>query len=472
MAIGLQSLALQVAPQHHRAAADLEVARSAIASTEVAEQLYAAALALEPDLANHHRSFGSLIPFVGMERAEGLVRAALDVDPSLARAHAALGNILTRRGQGPAATGAYGIATMLDPNYADAHMAMAELCEAAVDEAAAAAHRRAALSSKVLYEVHAPHAARRVLALKSPGRALSNVSLDFCIDHNRTDLNVYYITTAEALAGALLENDVIFNAIAESEESEATIDLCREALANVERPIVNHPKHLGKVRRSRLFETLRDVAGCVTPPTLRLSREVVAQAKIELDFPILIRPVDTHRGDGLERVTSPGEVEDYLGRHPAAHFNATPFVDYRSADGYFRKYRISVVAGKPYPYHLAISEDWLVHYWRVSDLMREHEWMRAEEERFLRDPSSVFATWDVAFSGIAEALGLDLFGVDCAVAADGRVLVFECDPAAFLHCREPVDGVFAYKYDYVPKIFCAIEELLDSMAWRPAMALP
>jgi hypothetical protein len=71
-----------------------------------------------------------------------------------------------------------------------------------------------------------------------------------------------------------------------------------------------------------------------------------------------------------------------------------------------------------------------VHYWRVTNLMRD------EEERFLRQPECVFPK--------------------C-----GDVLIFECDPSAFVHCRDAVDDVFAYKYDYVPRIFSALDDLLD-----------
>jgi hypothetical protein len=87
--------------------------------------------------------------------------------------------------------------------------------------------------------------------------------------------------------------------------------------------------------------------------------------------------------------------------------------------------------------------------------------MRAEEERFLREPQRVFPTWDTAFAGIAAALELDMFCVDCAVDAKGDVLVFECDPTAFVHCREDLDGPFSYKYAYVPRIFAALDALLD-----------
>jgi hypothetical protein len=80
----------------------------------------------------------------------------------------------------------------------------------------------------------------------------------------------------------------------------------------------------------------------------------------------------------------------------------------------------------------------------------------------LREPASVFPTWTATFGAIAAALQLDYFCVDCALTPDGDVLVFECDPTAFVHCREDPDDVFAYKFAHVPAIFAALDALLDA----------
>jgi tetratricopeptide (TPR) repeat protein len=469
-AIGMQCLVLRLAPNHANAARDLVTARTAVHSTDEADRLYERALALEPDIAYHHRPLGAPQPFAGMDHVEGVIRAALDLDPSHSRAHASLGNILSRRGNRSAAISAYALAAMLDWDYADAHVALAEFYDAADKSDLAAQHLHAALARKALYRVHAPHAVRRVLLLKAPGIYPANALLDFCIDHNRTDLDVFYLTPQLAALPDLADTDIIFNAIGETEEHERAISLCLDLLASVHKPVINHPRYLQRVRRSALSTTLRDVPGCRTLPTLRLSRQIVATAAgsnqelFAAELPLLIRPVDTHRGDGLELICSPAEFDAYLERHPAEHYHVTPFVHYQSPDGYYRKYRVIVVAGVPFAYHLAISEHWLVHYWRVTTLMRDNAWMRDEEERFLRRPEAVFPKWETVFRGVADAIGLDYFGVDCTVTGNGDVLIFECDPSSFVHCRDAADDVFAYKYSYVPHIFSAIDDLLDGRA--------
>ena len=214
------------------------------------------------------------------------------------------------------------------------------------------------------------------------------------------------------------------------------------------------------MRRAVLPATLAGVAGCVVPATERIERATLERATDSgvgrLAFPLLVRPIDTHRGDWQERIETLPHLRAYLERAPGDAFNVTSFVDYRSSDGYYRKYRAIVVSGKPFAYHLAIADTWKVHY--HSSLMAQFAWMREEEERFLRRPEAVFSSWKAVFGEIAAAVGLEYFGVDCALDRDGNLLVFECGPSMLVQCRD--EEPFAYKHDYVPKIFAALEELL------------
>jgi len=470
MAIALQRHALRRAPGHAQAARDLAAASAAIASTAGAAALYDAALQHEPDVAVHHRAVGSLQRFVGMERVAALLVAAVRADPSFAPAHAALANIAARRGDRAAAMHGYALAVMLDWDDADAHLALANLYDTAGNARDAQRHLREALARKTRYASRSPHAVRRVLLLKTPGSFLANALPDFCLDANRTNVDALYVTDAVAALPPAGSYDVLFNAMSATEEHAGTIERCRALIDAAGAAAINHPARLDGVRRAALPHTLRDVPGCVVQPVCRLTRDEVEAAGVsgafgaELPFPLLIRPVDTQRGDGLERLHDANHVMGYLARFDAAAFTVTPFVDYRSADGFYRKYRVIVVDGVPYPYHLAISTDWLVHYWRVSGAMRASAALRAEEERFLAEPERVFPTWTATFTAMAHAVGLEFFGVDCALDDAGRVLVFECDPSAFVHAHTDVDGPFAYKLRFVPRIFAALDDLLASRA--------
>ena len=144
---------------------------------------------------------------------------------------------------------------------------------------------------------------------------------------------------------------------------------------------------------------------------------------------------------------------------------ATAFHDYRSPDGYWRKYRVIFVDRRPYPYHLAADlRDWMVHH-GTADMTADAA-RRAEEQRFLDDPEAALGVRATAAIGeIGRGLDLDYAGVDFSVLGDGRVLVFEANATMLVHPEDP-DGVFAYKNGTVAAIVAAF----DAMLMRAAKA--
>jgi hypothetical protein len=111
--------------------------------------------------------------------------------------------------------------------------------------------------------------------------------------------------------------------------------------------------------------------------------------------------------------------------------------------------------------HLAISPNWMIHYYNAP--MADHQWMRDEEAGFLADLGSVFHGQLMdALQGLAKAVGLEYFGIDCALGPDGRLLVFEADTAMLVHTTDPVD-LYPYKLEYVPRIYRALETLIDRL---------
>ena len=466
-AIAAQRHVLVLVPEHGRAKADLHVALGAIRSFSDATDAFRSAVTPHPDVTCHHRDPISLLPFVGMDRLERAMHHVLDLDPSFAPAHAALGNIRARQGRLSEALNAYRLAAMLNWEWADVHLALAGFFDTVRDEQNAARHRHEALSRKQVYPASSPDAHWQVLVLTAPGDPTANAPLDYCINHERIALHRYYLTDDIAQLD-VPEYDLVFNAIEEAESSDAAIQRCAAFIASQSKPVINHPRHLANVRRSTLPDTLRDVVGCSVPPTHRIARQELERllqdsAATGYDFPVLVRPVDTHRGDWQERLSNAAELRDYLMRVPGKHFNVSPFVDYRSEDGYYRKYRVFIVDGKPFPYHLAISEKWKVHY--HSSLMGQHAWMRDEELRFLEDPRRVFKEWDATFGGIAIAVGMDYFGVDCARTPEGSALIFECGPGMLMQCQDSPE-LFAYKYEHVPRIFAALDDLISARSRR------
>ena len=116
------------------------------------------------------------------------------------------------------------------------------------------------------------------------------------------------------------------------------------------------------------------------------------------------------------------------------------------------------VGGELYPLHLAISQNWKVHYFSAD--MDANAGRRVEEERFLTHMRETIGDAAVAsLEAIAATLGLDYAGVDFAIDAAGRCVVFEAN--ATMIVPTPQDGeAWTYRRGPIGRIERAIRDLL------------
>jgi hypothetical protein len=181
-------------------------------------------------------------------------------------------------------------------------------------------------------------------------------------------------------------------------------------------------------------------------------------ARHGLMYPVLVRPMA-----GAPSRTEPvkcdtqTELQMIVATTTADGFYLSEFVDYRSSDGNYRKYRVIMIDGRPFPYQLAIGPEWLVRY--SPQLVYQNEWMQAEEERFVADFIPFDDTLIETLGAIARRIGLDYFGIDCTLLPDGNLLVFDTDAALNVHTAYAPE-IFPYKRDAVPRLIEAIERLL------------
>jgi biotin carboxylase len=205
-------------------------------------------------------------------------------------------------------------------------------------------------------------------------------------------------------------------------------------------------------------------------PCIRSERQPVSSAALAeslaasgIGLPVLARPAATHGGEALGHYETLEALEQGIRAFSGAHY-ITTFRDFRSADGYYRKYRIIFVDREPFPYHLAISSSWMVHYFSAD--MEGTHWKLDEERRFLEDPRAALgARAMAAVTAIGQRLGLDYGGIDFTLLPDGRVFVFEANATMLVH-RERENGVLAYKNRYVQRIVQGFGAMLGR--WRSA----
>jgi hypothetical protein len=151
----------------------------------------------------------------------------------------------------------------------------------------------------------------------------------------------------------------------------------------------------------------------------------------------------------------------------SAHL-ATEFVDFRSADGFCRKYRVFFIGPQRVFRHLLVSEDWNVH---ANDRQR----VMAQRPEFIAAEQAMFATPEGAFSdevqqvlsAVRERMSLDFFGMDFGIAPDGRVVLFEANATMNFFPLSP-DPRFAYLAGCVEPARTAFYELLGLQEQTPA----
>ena len=292
------------------------------------------------------------------------------------------------------------------------------------------------------------------------GDLMANTPIDFLLEASDARQEIIFVDAATTVLDQIPDHDVAFMAIGESPENAAVLSRIEPLLANWPRPIVNNaPARIRALTRdgvSALFEGARHV---LSPRTLCLEK-TEARAHCEMAFPLIVRPVGTHAGMGLEKIDTQAALHDYLDRTDAAAVYLAPFIDYRSPDGLFRKARIAFIDGVPYASHLAISEHWMVHY--LSAGMTDDATRRDEEALWMATFEADMALrLKDAFAEVQRIIGLDYFAIDCAELPDGRLLLFEADVAMIVHALDGED-LFAYKKPAMARLFEAFHDALQS----------
>ena len=259
-------------------------------------------------------------------------------------------------------------------------------------------------------------------------------------------------------AAVLPHFDLVFNGIGDPDMVGDAATALADFLRDNQKPVFNPPDAVARTRRDLLPQRLAGIAGLVVPLVARLS---AANRDIPpgLVAPFLLRPAGSHGGAGLQRLENSAELAR-VSLSAASVWYLSSFIDSRGPDGFFRKYRMAFVDRRPYPYHLAISPDWLVHYFSAD--MQAHDWKLAEEAAFLADPRSTLGIQ--AHDAIAEAAGrldLDFCGIDFTVLPDGRALVFEANATMLIH-PESEKGKLAFKNQAVRDITRAVGKMFFS----------
>jgi hypothetical protein len=376
--------------------------------------------------------------------------------PASALALTARGRELARAGRLDEALGTFLTAVEHDDRVLDAHLGIYEVAQILRRPELALAHQAAAIAlARIQSTPASEHEDYALLVPCAPGPYTANTPVDLLFDSRRVTLHRWYADPGGAVP-ELPRHDAVFVAAGESDEAAPVLRALERFAAGSPRPVLNRPERIARLGRVQLAETFANARHCRVVTTTRVARE--RYAADGFPTPHIVRPVGSHGGHGLMRIDDDAQRTAYAAAAESDWLYVAPFVDYASRDGFFRKYRIVFVDGEPYPFHLAISPHWMVHYYNAP--MGEHQWMRDEEHAFLARMDDVFSgELAAALRETAGLLALDYAGIDCAIDRDGKLLIFEADNALIVHLLDD-PALYGYKHRYVPRILTALDAMV------------
>jgi hypothetical protein len=254
--------------------------------------------------------------------------------------------------------------------------------------------------------------------------------------------------------------DMLVNLVTDPDQNPKVLANLVRLVSQYRGRIVNPPHKVLRSTRDKVARACRALPHVVAPQAIRIANAKLRSArKTAADFPLpaILRLAGTHTGrvlgviedaDALVAALVPGE-DHYL----------TEYKDFRSDDGLYRKYRFAMIGGEPVMRHMLVSDDWNVHAADRDRFMAERPALVREEREAIDYGMQAFPhPVREGLAGIARAVGLDFFGVDCAIGPDG-VILFEANATMNFFPLSP-DPRFAYLQKALARAERAFDVLL------------
>lgn len=225
--------------------------------------------------------------------------------------------------------------------------------------------------------------------------------------------------------------DVLWNMVSDADQNPETLAVVAKFTRDVGIPVIDPAAAILQTRRHQIASRLAGIDNVHMPKTLLLRNPTLERVRRQVEeasfrFPALLRRTGSHNGAFIGRFDAPEQIEGVYGdrRH---EYYMTEFVDFRSIDGLYRKARFFFVGDEIVIRQLIISSEWNIHgrtaREMVSQPARESEAVAMLEGGFPALP----AVTKIALRALADRVGLDYFGLDASLDAEGRLVVFEAN---------------------------------------------
>lgn len=227
---------------------------------------------------------------------------------------------------------------------------------------------------------------------------------------------------------------VLVNLICEPHLERALHQVARFEL-ETRLPLVNPSWAVASTTRPLIARRLAHQAGVHAPHcTFYGDGEVTLAEHIEVQghrYPVLLRPPGEHGSVGLVRV----DDADAIAARPRSACTVTDFVDFRSADGLWRKYRMVYAGDRLFRRHVLTDGKWNLTR-AARAFMQDRPELAAEEQAWIHSPVTLESgSVEARVMHQFRALQLDFGAIDFALPPGGDVVVFEINACVQLTNR-------------------------------------
>ena len=348
-----------------------------------------------------------------------------------------LGSLLHEDGDLAGARLQFQAALAIDATLTDPHRGLARIAQDLGEMETADLHWRRSFPEQAVVAQPRLGSAEAIPLLVLVSTSTGNIPTQHILDER---LHAVTVLFAEYYRPdlPLPPHGLIFNAIGDADRCGPALAAAEAVVARSRKPVINPPARVRETGRAANAERLGRLPG-VRAPWMRTLRRDDLKNLAGLPFPLLLRAPGFHTGQHFLKLETGEDMAEAAAALPGEELLAIEFLDAHGDDGLARKYRVMCIGGSFYPLHLAISDSWKVHYFSAG--MLDCDAHRAEERRFLEHMPEVLGPRAMAALGqIAETLGLDYAGVDCALGKDGSLLLFEANATMLINpvAPEPV----------------------------------
>lgn len=265
---------------------------------------------------------------------------------------------------------------------------------------------------------------------------------------------------------------VIANLVTEAVKNRDILDNIRKVLRRTTARVINPPDAVLNTTREKVARALSGIDNLIAPATLRIAPDTsltTVQQLLEragITPPMIVRRSGTHRGESIVTVDSINALEDALA--PDHEHIITKLVDFSSADGLYRKYRVFFIGKQIVLRHMLVSDYWNVHAADRQRFMTPRPKLVAEERALFETADPFPEQVRQALRTVATRMPLDFFGMDFGITANGQVVLFEANATMsfFPYSADP-------RFDYLMNSFePAQKAFLELLGLPPATAAP